>query len=105
MYTNNKPPPKYGTYTKIFWSSWESITFWNIPQDTWPIDLYMSYNVFFRTPVTFQFLHTMMSSYHDGRGSEALYLVSLLSLLFPDVTSFLGCAYLLLAFQQDLIDT
>jgi hypothetical protein len=42
---------------------------------------------------------------HNGRGSEALCLVSPLSLLFRDATSFLGCAHLLLDFQQELVDT
>jgi hypothetical protein len=43
-------------------------------------------------------------NFHSGRGSEALYLVSLLSLLIPDMTSFLGCAHRLLDFQQELVN-
>jgi hypothetical protein len=37
--------------------------------------------------------------------SEALYVASLLCLLFPDMTSFLGCAHCLLDLQQELVDT
>jgi hypothetical protein len=89
MYTKDKTPINYGTYTKTFWSSWQCDIFQNIPQNTWPVDFSGSLDLPIAAHTQFLCFFFFFFPPHIGRGSEALYLVSILS-ADPGCDLFLG---------------